>query len=238
MKKVIIVGATSGIGLELARQMIRKGYIVGGCGRRVEILEKLKNELGSNFYGQKLDMRDTDTIENSLNHLIEKLGELDICIISSGVSKDNLLLEWAVEQNIIQTNIVGYAAVATFAARYFLRQRAGHLVGITSLTKYFANRSIPSYNASKVFASNYLDSLRYRLHGKNLYVTEIVPGFVDTPLLKNPDRTVMLIPVEKAVREMIRSIEKKKKVVIISRRWRLFRWILPVIPDVVYRKVT
>jgi len=238
MKKVIIVGATSGIGLELARQLIECGYRVGGCGRRKEVLNNLQQQLGSEFIGQILDIRKTDEIENALNRLIERIDGMDMCIITSGISQDNLLLDWAIEQNIIQTNIVGYAAVATFAARYFLRQRAGHLVGITSLTKYFANRSIPSYNASKVFASNYLDSLRYRLHGKNLYVTEIVPGFVDTPLLKNPDRTVMLIPVEKAVREMIRSIEKKKKVVIISRRWRLFRWILPVIPDVVYRKVT
>ena len=238
MKKVIIVGATSGIGLELARQMVKRGYRVGGCGRRDEVLNKLENDLSSNFYGQKLDIRATGSIDNSMNQLIEKLDGMDICIISSGVSKDNLLLEWSVEQNIIQTNIVGYAAVAAFAARYFLRQRTGHLVGITSLTKYFANRSVPSYNASKAFASNYLDSLRYRLHGKNLFVTEIVPGFIDTPMLKNPERTVMLIPVEKAVEQMIKAIEKKKKVVIISKRWRIFKWLLPIIPDVVYRKVT
>lgn len=238
MKKVIIIGATSGIGLQLARQMVQKGYRVGGCSRRRGLLEDLETELSPNFYGQPLDIRQLDHIEPALTTLIGKLGGMDICIISSGISKDNILLDWEVEYDILQTNILGYAAAVNFAARYFLKERQGQLVGITSLTKYFPNRSVPSYNASKIFASNYLSSMRLRLRGKHLFVTEIIPGFIDTPMLKNPQRTFWLVPADKAARQIITAIEKKRKRLVVSKRWYLIRWLLPWLPHWIYGKVT
>jgi short-subunit dehydrogenase len=238
MKKVIIIGATSGIGEALTRQLVKKGYLVGGCGRNDEKLQILQKELGNQFVSQVLDIRDTHRIEPALEKLVSKLGGLDIFVVSSGISHKNALLEWEPEKDVLQTNVMGYTSCLTFAARYFLKQRKGHLVGITSLTKYFSNKSAPAYNASKIFESNYLDSLRFRLHGKNFYVSEIVPGFVNTPMLSRPDRTFWLVPVEKAAKQMIEGIEKKKKYIFVSKRWGLFRWILPILPDVVYRKVT
>lgn len=238
MKKVIIIGATSGIGLQLAHQLIKKGYIVGGCGRREEVLNNLEEQYPGKFYGQALDIRDTASLDSRLQTLIDRLGGMDICVVGSGISRDNILLETEVDRDILQTNIMGYSAALLFVARHFLRQRRGHLVGITSLTKFFPNRSVPAYNASKAFAGNYLDSLRLRLQGKNFTVTEIIPGFIDTPMLKNPQRTFWLVPADKAARQIITAIEKKRKRVVVSRRWYLIRWLLPWIPQWIYGKVT
>ena len=237
MKKVIIIGATSGIGYEIAKQLIQKGYQVGGCGRREEILLKMKNELSPNFIGQKLDIRETQRLETGLNRLIDKLGGMDICIISSGISESNPHLEWSVEENVLRTNILGFAAAAGFAVRYFLNQQYGHLAGITSLTKYFPNKTSPAYNASKIFESNYLDSMRYRTHGKNLFVTEICPGFIDTPIVKKRKITLMA-PVDKAAKQSIKAIESKKKKVIITKRWKLLRWLIPFTPNWIFRRIT
>ncbi len=237
MKKVVIVGATSGIGFELSKQMTKSGYQVGGCGRRKEILLKLETELAPNFIGQSLDIREIENIKFNLDQLIEKLGGMHICIISSGISEKNIELDWKLEENVFRTNILGFAAVAGFAVNYFLNQRHGQLAGITSLTKYFPNKSSPAYNASKIFESNYLDSMRYRMHGKNLHVTEICPGFIDTPIVKKHKITLMA-PVDKAARQIIKAIESKKKKVIITKRWKLLRWLIPITPNWIFRKIT
>ena len=92
MQKVIIIGATSGIGEALARQLVQKGYFVGGCGRNAEKLEILENELGDRFIGHQLDIRETGTIDSGLSKLCDKLGGMDICIVSSGISNKNELL--------------------------------------------------------------------------------------------------------------------------------------------------
>ncbi|MEJ2545902.1 MAG: SDR family NAD(P)-dependent oxidoreductase [Calditrichaceae bacterium] len=238
MKKVLIIGATSGIGYELARQMIQKGYQVAGCGRRDDILQKMEKELRPNFIGKKMDIREIDKLEITLYQLVTKLGGMDICIISSGISEPNPELEWKLEENVFRTNILGFAAAASFAMRYFLNQQQGHLVGITSLTKYFANKTSPAYNASKIFESNYLDSMRYRIQGKELSVTEICPGFINTPIVNRKRKITLMAPVDKAVKQIIKAIESKKKKVIITKRWKLLRWLIPVTPNWVFRKLT
>ncbi|HES59655.1 MAG: SDR family NAD(P)-dependent oxidoreductase [Calditrichaceae bacterium] len=237
MKKVIILGATSGIGRELAVQMVHRGYKVGGCGRTEKILQKMENELAPNFIGHTLDLRETAKLDINLNQLIEQLGSMDICIISSGISEPNPLLEWELEENVFKTNILGFAAAAGFVVRYFLNQRHGHLVGITSLTKYFPNKTSPAYNASKVFESNYLNSMRYRMQGKDLFVTEICPGFIDTPIVRKR-RITLMAPVDRAAKQIIKAIEKKRKTVIVTKRWKLIRWLIPLTPDWIFRRLT
>lgn len=238
MKKVIIIGATSGIGRELAIQMVHRGYKVGGCGRTEKVLYKLEKELGANFNSLTIDIRNTESLTGRLDQLIKQLGGMDICIISSGVSRRNTDLEWNTEADILMTNVLGFTATAGYAVRYFLKKKSGHLVGITSLTKYFPNTTSPAYNASKAFESNYLDSMRFRMQGKNLHVTEICPGFVDTPIVKKRKGFMMISPVEKATTQIIQAIESKKKTVIITKRWQVIRRLIPLVPAWVFRRIT
>lgn len=238
MKKIIIIGATSGIGKELAKQMAKKGYKIGGCGRTQDALSRLEKELAPNFTGLAVDIRETNILADKLNQLIEQLGGMDICIISSGISRRNRDLDWDIENDVLCTNVLGFTAAAGFAVRYFLKQKSGHLVGITSLTKYFPNNSSPAYNASKIFESNYLESMRFRMHGKNLFITEICPGFIDTPIVKKRDSILMIAPVEKAAGQILRAIESKRKTVIITRRWKVIRWLIPLVPNRIFRQIT
>ena len=237
MKKVVIIGATSGIGYELSKQMKQKGYKVGGCGRREEILQKMETDLTPGFIGQPIDIRETDTIEIKLNQLINKLGGMDICIISSGISEPNQDLEWKLEENVFKTNILGFSAVAGFALHYFLNQNHGHLVGITSLTKYFPNKTSPAYNASKIFESNYLDSMRYKMHGKNLYVTEICPGFVDTPMTSAFPKGILWARPEQVAKGICKAIEKQKDVVYLPWFWSPIMGMLRALPEAIFKRL-
>ncbi len=234
MKRIVIIGATSGIGLALARLCLQKGYRVGGCGRTVSILEELKSAYPEQFEFERLDIRDTEQIPQVLNTLISELGGMDICVVASSIGGSSAGLDWQKEFDAIQTNVVGYSAVLNFAAQYFIRTGGGHLAGITSLTKYFGFRNAV-YNASKAFEAVYLQSLRLKLEKNNIRVTEIVPGFVDTPMVKENPKMFWLVPVEKAARQILKALENRKKTVYISRRWRLMSWLLPLLPFFVIR---
>jgi len=229
MKYIVIVGATSGIGLALTRLCLHKGYHVGGCGRSVKILEQLKKQYPNHFEFTRLDIRQTESISAALDGLITNLGRMDICLVSSSIGGSGADLDWEEELNTIQTNVSGYAAALNYAAQYFIKTGGGHLAGITSLTKYFGFGNA-AYNASKAFEAVYLEGLRLKLEKYNIFVTEIVPGFVQTPMIKENKKMFWITPVEKAAQQILSALQRKKRIVYISKRWRLVRWLLPFIP--------
>ncbi len=235
MKKVIIIGCTSGIGFELARQYLKMGYMVGGTGRRKQILNDMEKEWKGKFFGAALDMIDYDTVAPVCASLISRTGGMDICIISAAFSSKNRALEFSIENDIIRTNVNGFAAAANFAARYFINQKSGHLAGISSVAKYFGNPGSLAYNASKAFISTYMEGLSLRLEKHSVFVTDIRPGFVDTPMIAGLKNAFWLVPVDKAARQIIKSIEKRKRIVYISKRWRIASWILPHLPYHAFR---
>ena len=154
---------------------------------------------------------------------------MDIGLVSAGIGGSGADLDWEKELNTIQTNVTGYAAVLNHAAQYFIARGGGHLAGITSLTKYFGFRNA-AYNASKAFEAIYLESLRLKLEKYNILVTEIVPGFVQTPMIKENKKMFWITPVEKAAQQILSALQRKKRRVYISKRWRLVRCLLPFIP--------
>ncbi|RQV92762.1 MAG: SDR family NAD(P)-dependent oxidoreductase [Calditrichaeota bacterium] len=235
-KNVFIVGATSGIGLAIAEIYLRRGAKIAGFGRNSDKLEQLEEAYPDKFYGFRLDICDHNSIFETIPKAIEKVGPADILIVSSSINNRNSKFSWTIERQILDTNVLGYAAVLNFAVGYFLKQNRGHLVGITSIAKYISNRN-PSYSASKVFESNYLNGIRLLLADTKINITEIIPGFVDTPLIENRDRVFWVTPVDKAARQIIRAIDKKKKKAFISKRWMLIRLIIPFIPFSVMKKI-
>lgn len=236
MKKVLIVGVTSGIGLALAELMMKSGYLVIGAGRNIDALNKIQLQNQDTFIPLQLDVCQPETIETILQNGIEKAGGLDICVISSGVSIRNPLLDWEVEEKVISTNVVGFSQVAIFAANYFKKQKSGHIVGISSIAKYFGNPN-PAYNATKAFEATYLDGLRMRLERNNINVTTVLPGFVETPMTEDQPRRFWSAEPEKAAKQFLKAIEKKKRFVFITKRWRLFSWILPLMPYTLVSKI-
>lgn len=236
MKKALIIGASSGIGLALTKAMLQRNYRALGCGRNEQALAQIKTEFPDSFDYQILDIRETLTLDQNLEQAVSKLDGMDICVISSGVSIRNPELNWEIEKNVVETNVVGFSQAAIFAANYFRNQKSGHLVGISSVAKYFGNPN-PAYNASKAFEAIYLDGLRLRLERRGIYVTTVLPGFVETPMTEDQPRRFWSANAGVAAKQMLRAIENKKRYIFVTRRWRLFSWILPPLPFSLLRRI-
>lgn len=238
MIKAIIIGATSGIGKELANLLVKNGYTVGITGRREELLNAIKNENPSAYLTKPLDVTDISSSIQKLNELTEALGGLDLLIISSGTGDINNQLDFEIEKRTIDTNVSGFTAIADWAFNYFEKQKSGHLVGISSVGGLRGSRQAPSYNASKAYQINYLEGLRQKAgnSGSYIYVTDIRPGLVDTEMAKG-DGLFWVMPVAKTAEQIFKAIQKKRKVAYVTKRWRLMAMISKAIPKQIYDKM-
>ena len=231
MKKVIIVGATSGLGRGIAETYIARGWQVGLAGRRTGLLNQIA--MGhENVIFETLDVTDTALCIKALESLKERLGGLDLLVLSSGVGRQNAALDFDLELPTIETNVRGWTAIADWAYKLFAAQGYGHLAAISSIASVRGLAPAPAYSASKAYQAHYLEALRQRamVCGRPIYVSDIRPGFVDTPLLANPKQFFWVLPPEKAVRAIIRAIDRRRGVATITRRWALIAPIMRLLP--------
>ncbi len=237
-KKAIVVGASSGIGRALAKQLVANGFAVGLAARRLPELTTLQNELGTQALIKQIDVSDISTVSTLLNELIEQLGGVDLIINSAGTGYLNPELDWEKEAETIAVNVQGFAAVAQVAMTHFLRRRSGHLVNISSLAAIRGSGIAPAYSASKAFESVYMDGLRQKVKQSRMAitVTDIQPGFVDTAMAKGEHLFWVASP-EKAGRQIYHAIKAKKEHAYVTKRWRLFAWFLKLAPNWFYDRV-
>jgi short-subunit dehydrogenase len=238
MKRVIIVGATSGIGKGLAKIMVNNSYKVGLTGRRAELLDELKSQNPGLFVTKKFDITKTYLIVQNLEELTNELGGLDILIISSGTGDVNEKLDFEIEKKTIETNVLGFTCIADWAFNYFEKQKYGHLVGISSVGGIRGSRVAPAYNATKSYQMNYLEGLRQKASKLkvNIFVTDIRPGLVNTEMAKG-EGLFWVMPVEKVVNQIYIGIKKKRKVVYVTKRWNLIARLLKILPNNIYDKM-
>ena len=242
INKVVIIGASSGIGLELAKLYAQAGCRVGITGRRKELLANFQQQFPSNVFTECFDVT-APGITAHLQSLIDQLGGLDILVYSAGFGEVSETLSWEVDYNITTTNVNGFIAVANYAFNYFLRQGSGQLAAISSIASIRGNSRSPAYSAAKAFISRYLEGLsikafRVKRHdGKRpaIFITDILPGFVNTKPIAAAG-AFWIAPVEKAAQQIYKAIEKKKRRVYITRRWRIIAWLLKVMPYNVYKR--
>jgi short-subunit dehydrogenase len=234
-RTAVIIGASSGIGEALARELNRDGWRLGLLARRLDRLEALRDTLAPGTVVRGLDVAQHDAAA-TVETLIEALGGVDLVIISAGTGH-NGALHWELDVETVTVNVLGFMAVAQVAMRHFLRQGRGHLVGISSIAALRGNRAAV-YAASKAFQSVYLDGRRTvaQHSGHAIFVTEVQPGGVDTAMLK-PDRplpaVVRLLLVAspaKAARQILRAIQKRRKHAYITKRYALVALILKLLP--------
>ena len=217
MKKAVIIGATSGIGRELAKVLADDGYIVGITGRRLHLLEELKDELSTQTFIQPMDIS-TASATSDLQNLIHKMQGIDLIIISAGIGSIDPDLPWDKEKETIETDVLGFTAMANTAYHHFKQKGKGHLVGISSIAA-IRGGDAPAYNASKAFVSNYLQGLRYIISKSkySIVVTDIQPGFVDTEMAQG-DGLFWVASPRKAAIQIHEAIKKKKKHSYITKR--------------------
>jgi short-subunit dehydrogenase len=232
LNKAIIIGATSGIGRELAEVFLRDGYTVGLAGRRIELVHDLKGAHPDRVFLRKIDISMHDQAMDLFEGMIREMKGADIVVISAGTGHINRDLQWWPEKETIDVNVMGFTAIANAAMRHFLSKGSGHLVGISSIAALRGSSLAPAYSASKSFVSNYLAGMRKKAaqEGKPITVTTIQPGYVDTPMAKGDDKFWVATP-RRAAEQIHDAIRKKKKHAYVTRRWRLIAWLLKVLPD-------
>jgi short-subunit dehydrogenase len=237
MKKAIIIGATSGIGEGLAQKLAEENYIVGITGRRTELLNNIKKQKPNSYHIKTFDIRNKNAIIENLEELTKELGGLDLLIISSGTGDLNENLKNEIEVQTIETNVLGFTCISTWAYNYFENQKSGHLVAISSVGGLRGNKIAPSYNASKAYQINYLEGLRQKANNKKeIYITDIRPGFVNTAMAKGEGQ-FWVASVKKATDQIFDAINKKKKIAYITKRWKIIGIILKVIPQKIYDRM-
>jgi short-subunit dehydrogenase len=161
--KAIVVGASTGIGREVAKVLANHGYELGLCSRKVELLNTLKAELPTKSWVKYLDLMDTNNIQVVLQELVAEMGGLDLIVVNSGIwpeSQQGILpkdkqIPFAWIRDTIAVNVTGCAAAFNFAFNYFVRQHHGHIVGISSTDAVRGNALNPSYCASKSFMATF-----------------------------------------------------------------------------------
>ena len=238
MKNAIIIGATSGIGKELARLLVDDGFKVGITGRQTELLESLKSENPASYFIKAFDVKDTKTAEEKLEELTTELGGLDLVILSSGTGDINDKLDFEIEFRTIETNVIGWTFIADWTFKYFEKQKYGHLTAISSIGGLRGSRQSTSYNATKAYQINYLEGLRQKATKlkEQIFVSDIRPGLVNTEMAKG-EGLFWVMPVEKTARQIYKAIKKKKKIAYVTKRWKLIASIVKRIPVQLYDRM-
>ena len=237
-KKVIIIGATSGIGREVALIYIAQGWKVGVAGRRATELEALRSAYPEQVSAQALDVTKEDAPEK-LHALIEQLGGMDVFLLSSGIGKQNPTLETGLELATAATNVEGFIRMTNAAFHYFEQQGHGHLAVISSIAGTKGLGAAPAYSATKGFQNIYMDALDQlaRMKKLNIRFTDIRPGFVATPLLNNQKKYPMLMDAPIVALDIVSAIEKKKRVAIIDWKFRLLVGFWRLIPKWIWLRL-
>ncbi|MDY6300553.1 MAG: SDR family NAD(P)-dependent oxidoreductase [Bacteroidales bacterium] len=236
MQKVVIIGASSGMGLEVAKLFLDRGCRVGVAARREDRLEALKQLAPDRVVTAALDVT-ADDADRRLRDLIEELGGMDLFFYSSGIGKQNRTLSPDIELNTINTNAMGFARMIGEAYRYFAEQGKGHIAAITSIAGTKGLGPAPAYSATKALQNVYLQSLEQQAHARGLKIqfTDIRPGFVNTDLLKGDFRYPMMLKPDKVARRIVSAILNKRHVVVIDWKYAILTALWRRLPRVLWR---
>lgn len=238
MKRAIIIGATSGIGEEVAKLLIGQGWHIGIAGRREDALKRLQATAPGQIVLQRLDVTEADA-PTLLQTLIDKLGGMDLFFLSSGIGSQNPDLNPEIELNTARTNVEGFIRMVTAAYDYFKAKGSGHIAVISSIAGTKGLGIAPAYSATKRFQNTYIDALAQlaRMQHLNIRFTDIRPGFVATDLLKN-GKFPMLMQPGKVAKSIVHALNRGKRVVVIDGRYRILVFFWRMIPRWLWERLS
>ncbi len=217
--KIVISGASSGLGSALARHYLERGAAVAAFARRGELLQSLAAEFPGQVYCYALDVRDGAAVQQAAINFIGRVGVPDIVIANAGVSVGTLT-EYAEDndafQQVMDINVLGMVKTFQPFVAAMRAARHGTLVGIASVAGLRGLPGAGAYSASKAAAISYLESLRVELHGSGVKVVTLCPGYIRTAMTKiNPYPMPFILDADEAARRMARAIERQTSFAVI-----------------------
>lgn len=239
MKKVVIMGASSGMGYAVAEALASRGVKVGVAARHVSSLKALKEKYPDFVEYKSIDITHHDA-KTKLAELIEKLGGMDIYFHVAGIGYENLYLDPEREVEIINTNAAGFARMICCAYRYFRdNKRKGQIAAITSVAGTKGIGRLSAYSSTKKFDQWYLDALEQlsNAEGADISFTDIRPGWVRTPLVPDDKKFPMEMTVEYVLPMIIKAIVRRERVAVIDWRWNALVGVWRNIPNAIWTKM-
>ena len=232
-KRAIVVGASSGIGREVAKLLMKEGWTVGVAARRVERLETLQAAAV-----EQIDVTQEEATLR-LQTLISRLGGMDLFFYASGIGKQNRELNEDIELATMQTNGLGFTRMVGEAYRYFAQQGNGHIAAITSIAGTKGLGPSPSYSATKAMQNVYLQALEQQANSRGLKIhfTDIRPGFVDTALLSGDFHYPMMLQPERVAKEILYAINHRHHIRVIDWKYRLLTALWRRVPRWLWRRI-
>ena len=243
-RHAIVVGASSGIGAEIARQLAADGCAVALLARREDELQSLAASIASTGRGRAIvaahDVTHYDDVPALLERLKEKLGGLDLLVYAAGIHHFPAEGEYDFghDRAQIETNLLGAMAWTTPVAAMFEAKRSGTIVGISSIAGERGRRVFPGYCTSKAGLTTWLEALRNRVARFGVNVVTVKPGFVDTPLTAHIERKPMVISAGKAASLILAAARRGSSAsVFVPGQWWVVAMILRHLPSFVFRRL-
>ena len=235
---IVISGASSGLGLALARHYLERGATIAALARRGELLQALSAEFPGRLYCYTLDVRDSSALQQAAQDFVARAGVPDVVIANAGVSVGTLT-EHAEDiadfQQVMDINVVGMVKTFQPFVDAMRARRQGTLVGIASVAGFRGLPGAGAYSASKAAAISYLESLRVELHGSGVKVVTICPGYIKTPMTSsNPYSMPFLLEADDAARRMARAIGRQTSFAVIPWQMGLIGGMLKRLPNWLY----
>lgn len=242
LKRAIVIGASSGMGREVAKLLALDGYTVGLAARRLHMLQQVQQDISSQTYIKQIDASKPEEAVQKLEEMIEEIGGLDLLVISiTGFKEvDWHNRDWTADKKIFDVDIMGFYALARTGLNFFERQGFGHLVGFSSIDGLRGIASTPSYSAAKAFCSRYMEAERNRFMQKNMpiVITDIIPGWVNSE--SDPDyqrkhpQAYWIDSLQVASQEIFEAIKNKASIAYITKRWEKVAEVIKIMPDDLY----
>ncbi len=240
-RRLVITGASGGLGLALARYYLERGAIVAAFARRDELLAALAAEFPDRVYCYALDVRDAPAVQDAANDFIARAGCPDVVIANAGVSAGTLT-EYAEDldafQQVMDINVLGMVKTFQPFIAPMRAARQGTLAGIASMAGFRGLPGAGAYSSSKAAAISYLESLRVELHGSGVKVVTICPGYIETPMTAvNPYPMPFMLKADEAARRIARAIERQTAFTVIPWQMGLAGFLLRLLPRWLYDRL-
>ena len=237
-RRAIVMGATSGLGREIALELLKRGFIVGVCGRRLELLQEFEAAAPQQLFIRQIDVTASDAPERLLG-LVEGVGGMDMYIHSSGIGFKNMALDGRIERETVITNALGFTQMVDAAFDWFKERGGGHIAFISSVAGTKGLGAAPSYSATKRYQWIYAQALAQlsSMERYNISFTDIRPGFVATGFLGS-SKYPLLLEKHYVAQKIVKAILARKRSVIIDYKYKILCLFWRMIPNWLWERLT